>query len=90
MPGRQRADRHAVPIHKVAEQAPRLIAPVVAFAFEGAVDLGGDRKPHFAAKYDGILGRQAVQADDVAVEPLRHLHRGFENWRRVPVADHRQ
>jgi len=66
---RRRPDRHALPGHEIAEQAARLIAPLVTFALKGAIDLGGNRKAHLAAEDDGILGRQAVQPDDMAVEP---------------------
>ena len=90
MPGRYRTDRHAAGIHEVAEQTPRLVAAVVTLAFKRAVDLGRDRKPHLAAEHHGIFRRQAVQPDDVAVEALRHLHRGVENRRGIAVADHRQ
>ena len=67
-----------------------MIAPVVTLALEGAVDLGRDRKSHLAAEHDGVFGGQAVQPDDMAVEPARRQHRGFENRRRVAVADHGQ
>ena len=54
--------------HEVAEQAARLVAPVVPLALERAVDLGGDREAHLAAEHDGVFGGQAVQPDDMAVE----------------------
>src|SRR4029077_8873566 len=67
-----------------------VVAPFVALALEGTVDLGGDRKPHLAAEHDGIFGRQAVQPDDLAVEALCDHQRGVENRPRGAVPDHGQ
>ena len=64
-----------------------MIAPVVALALEGAVDLRRNRKPHLAAEHHRIFGRQAVQPDNVAAKSSRRQQRRLEYRRRVAVAD---
>ena len=73
--------------HEIAEQPPRLVAAFLALAFERAIDLRGDRKPHFAAEHDGIFGRQTVQPDDMAVEAAGDHQCRFEHRPRIAVAD---
>jgi len=90
MAGRRRSHRHTLGTHEFAKQPARLVAPLMALSFEGAIDLGGDRKPHLAAENDGIFCRQTVQPDDVAVEKSRRHQRGVEDRRRVAVPDHGQ
>ena len=87
---RRQPARSATPcaFHEIAEQPPRLVAAFVAFAFERAIDLRGDRKPHFAAEHDGIFGRQTVQPDDMAVEAAGDHQCRFEHRPRIAVADH--
>src|ERR1051326_4245800 len=90
MAGRHRPDRDAMRIHELAKQPPCLIAPLVALALQGAVDLRGNREPHLATEHDRIFGGQAVQPDDVAVEAPGHQQGGLEDRARTAVADHRQ
>ncbi len=76
--------------HEIAEQTAGVVAPLVALAFQRAVDLGGDGKPHLAAEHHGVFGGQAVQPDDVAVEPAGDHQRRFKHRPGIAVADHGQ
>ena len=88
MPHRHRIERDAFCIHKVAKQAARLVAALMALALEGSIDLRRDRKPHFAPKYDGVFGGKAVQSHDMAAKAFRRHQGGHEHWPGVPVADY--
>src|SRR5437868_6911888 len=60
----------------------------MALALKGTIDLRRDRKSHFAAEHHRVLGREAVQSDNMAVEALRSHESGVENRPGIAVADY--